>query len=269
MRKFFCTAVLLALVASGGVAQAQNAPATLTLPGSVSVTSGTLTPAEPDNVVSRATVTQGLTVWQRRTVSVGGFVRATVSSDTDHLPWNRTTGSTAGLRMAAVSPAGVLQVVAGVATDARPGQPRQTAGVAYADFWTNWRVDAAPVGAPLVPDSFPGHLYVASGVMTAAEPGNWLTAASFQQGAAVFRGAGMSLVPFVGGQAQADSAGYTWNNRYSADAGVKVTRGLSGGVVEVGVMQRREWDRPTGAARTRPAFFINFWLGWNPRPLGS
>jgi hypothetical protein len=89
------------------------------------------------------------------------------------------------------------------------------------------------------------------------------------RGAAVFRGAGMSLVPFVGGQAQADSAGYTWNNRYSADAGVKVTRGLSGGVVEVGVMQRREWDRPTGAARTRPAFFINFWLGWNPRPLGS
>jgi hypothetical protein len=262
-------ALLTALVPATASAQlVGEGPAPILLPGSINISAGTLSPAERDNVLGQMTVEQGFTIAKWGPVFVVGFADVGARHDTEGLAWNRATTTTAGLKIGLVTRLGVLQAAAGgMSNDVGRGRIRVN-DAAYVTYWTGWRADGIGGSAPLVPDALPGYVYAASGVMTPAEPENWITSMAVQQGAAVVRYRQTSLIPYVGGSAVADTAGFAWNNRSRVDAGIKLAREVASGVIEAGVAHRREWDRPSGASREAPIFYVNLWFGWNPR-IGS
>ena len=234
------------------------------LPGSLNISVGTLAPSEPDNVLASMTADQGFTVLQRGPIFVVAFMNVSQRHDSDAFAWNRVTASTAGAKIVGVTGAGVVQAVFGMSADRRPDDTH-LARAAYVSYWTGWRADWLPAASPLLPDAFPGYMYASSGFITAAEPRNWISSAAMQQGATIFRIAGVSAIPYVGASATRDSEARNWNNRTQMDAGFKLTREVATGVVEVGVANRREIDRLTNDTRTHPIAYVNFWLGWNPR----
>lgn len=261
MRKWFWLGVIIVFT-SPGAAFAQGA-ALLQLPGSVSVSIGTLAPSERGNVVSSVSTEQGFTPFRKGSLFVVGFADSTVGYDTDGLSWNRAKRSTAGLKLVSVTGAGVIQAVVGVTAYDRGDSIRVSKAV-YASYWAGWRGDAGSSRSAVLPDAFPGHVYASSGLVTAAEPHNWITSVSLQQGATLFRYRGVSVTPFAEAGAGADSAGYNWNNRVHADAGLKISRDVLSGVVELGVVQRNEFDRLTHQSRVAPVVFANLWIGWSP-----
>ena len=259
-------AMVAALMPATASAQLlREAPAPILLPGSINVSIGTLVPAEAHNVLGQATVEQGFTIGRWGPLFVVGFADIGVRHATDELPWNRATTTTAGLKIGLVTRAGVLQAAAGAMSHDIGGGRIHVSDAAYVTYWTGWRADRLTTGSALVPDALPGYIYAATGIMTPAEPDNWITSVAVQQGAAVARYRGTSLVPYVGGSATADTAGFAWNNRTRMDAGVKVAREVGSGVVEAGIAHRQEWDRPSGEFRSAPVVYINLWFGWNPR----
>lgn len=269
MHKVRILGLLALLVPATASAQlVGEAPTPILLPGSVNVSIGTLAPAERDNVLGQVTVEQGFTIARWGPLFVVGFADMGARHDTEGLSWNRATTTTAGLKIGLVTRAGVLQAAAG-AMSHDVGRGRIHANkAAYVTYWTGWRADRLATGAALIPDALPGYIYAASGMMTPAEPDNWITSVALQQGAAVVRYRRTSLVPYVGGSAIADTAGFDWNNRSRVDAGIKLAREIGSGVIEAGVAHRREWDRHSGETRQAPIVYVNLWFGWNPR-IGS
>lgn len=261
MRKWFWLGVIIVWT-SPGAAFAQDA-AVLQFPGSLSVSIGTLTPSERGNVVSSVTTEQGFTPFRKGSLFVVGFADSTVGADTDGLPWNRAKRSTAGLKLVSATRVGVIQAVAGVNAYDR-GDGIRTSTAAYVSYWTGWRGYAAASRSTALPVAFPGHAWASSGLVTAAEPDNWITSVSVQQGATVFRYRGLSVTPFADAGAGMDSAGYNWNNRVHADAGLKISREVLSGVVEIGVTQRNELSRLTHESHVGPVVFANLWIGWSP-----
>ena len=261
MGKWFLLGVII-VSTTPEVAFAQGGGA-LQLPGSLSVSVGTLAPSERGNVVSSVTTEQGFTPFRKGSVFVVGFANLSVRRDTDGLPWNRTTPSTAGLKVVSVTRAGVVQAVVGVNAYDHVDGIRASKAI-YGSYWAGWRGDLTPTHSAVLPDAFPGFAYASSGFVTAAEPDNWITSVSVQQGATVFRYGGVGVIPFAGAGAGADSSGYNWNNRMHTEAGLKISREVLSGVIEVGMAQRRERNRLTRETRVAPVVFANLWIGWSP-----
>lgn len=262
MRKWIWLGVIVVWT-SPGAAFAQDAPV-LQFPGSLNASIGTLTPGERGNVVSSVTTEQGFAPFRKGSLFVVGFADSTVGADTDGLPWNRARRSTVGLKLVSVTRAGVVQAVAGVNAYDR-GDGIRASRAAYVSYWTGWRGYAAASSRPTgLPVAFPGHAWASSGLVTAAEPDNWVTSVSVQQGATVFRYRGISVIPFADAGAGMDSAGYNWNNRVHAAAGFKISREVLSGVVEIGVTRRHELDRLSHQSRSGPVVFANLWIGWSP-----
>jgi hypothetical protein len=267
MRRMF-SSVAVFLLSVAGVANAQSLdslpPPAMLLPGSLNVSVGTLAPAEPGNVIGSATAEQGFTALRFGRAFVVGFVDITRRHDSDGLAWNRTTPVIAGAKLVAVTSRGVIQAAVGIAANA--GDRTLLAEKAlYASYWTNWRADVVSARSSALPDAFPGHLYASSGWVTAAEPGNWITTVSLQQGMTLARHRRLSAIPFIGVGATADTAEYTWNNRLQADAGAKLALSIPSGVIELGAAQRHQQEWLTGRSRSGPVFFANLWIGWAPR----
>lgn len=266
MHKFALVGVITVL-SMPGAAFAQGVDSlharTILLPGSLNVSIGTLAPGEPGNVVSSVTTEQGFTPFRKGPVFVVGFANVSVRHDTEGFPWNRTMPSTAGLKLVTATRAGIIQAVVGVNAHVR-GDDVRVSKAAYATYWTGWRGDIISAQSTVLPDALPGYAYASSGFVTAAEPDNWISSLSIQQGATVFRYSGIAVIPFVGASASADSSGHNWNNRTRVDAGIKITREVLSGVVDIGIAQRHELDHLTRDSRVAPVVFVNFWLGWSP-----
>ena len=260
MRKEFWLGVIIVWI-SPAAAFAQDA-AVLQLPGSLSASIGTLTPSERGNVVSSVTMEQGFTPFRKGSLFVVGFASSTVSADTLGLPWNRAKRSTTGFKLVSVTRVGVIQAVAGVMAH-HGGDGIRVSRAAYVSYWTAWRGEAAARSAAF-PNALPGHAWASSGLVTAAEPNNWITSVSVQQGATLFRYRGASVTPFVGARGGADNAGYNWNNRVHAEAGLKISREVLSGVLEIGMTQRTEFNRLTHESHAGPVVFANLWIGWSP-----
>jgi hypothetical protein len=269
VHRFGTLAFVAALVPATASAQLLGGgPAPILLPGSISISAGRLAPAEEDNVLGQMTVEQGFTIAKWGPLFVVGFADVGARHDSEGLAWNRATTTTAGLKIGLVTRLGVLQAAAGAMShDVGRGRVHVN-DAAYVTYWTGWRADGLAADTPLIPDALPGYIYASSGVMTPAEPENWISSVAMQQGAAIVRYRQTSLIPYVGGSAITDTAGFAWNNRSRVDAGIKLAREVASGVIEAGVAHRREWDRPSGASREAPIFYVNLWFGWNPR-LGS
>jgi hypothetical protein len=257
---------VIALLGLSGAASAQNVEAihgrTLLLPGSLNASVGTLVPGERGNVLSSVVTEQGFTPFRKGRTFVVGFANVGVRHDTDGLPWNRATPATAGVKLVTMTRAGMFQGVLGAHAYVRDDIVAVSKAV-YATYWHGWRGDIGSSAVNLA-KAFPGYAYGSTGLVTAAEPDNWITSLAVQQGVTVIRYRGTALTPFVGASAGVDTADYNWNNRARVDAGVKVTREVLSGVVDFGMAHRSEVDHLTGSSRTAPVVFVNFWLGWNP-----
>lgn len=255
---FRTTLALSLVVLSFGRAHAQELRAPLALPGSINASFGNPGPVEPNNTVGSVTFEQGVTAWQRGPAFVIGFVDLTVRADTRGYAWNNTMPFRAGGKFMVAGAAGVLQAVVGVAGEARQGASYRPTTAAYLSVWSGWQRSRSKL-------QLPGSVWATSGLVTAAEPNNWITAGHLEQGVTVWRGRHLSLVPFAGTTLSVDTEHHAWNNRGSVDAGVKVTTRVRGAAVDIGVAQRlsREWE--TGATAAAPVAFVNLWVGWMPR----
>ncbi len=254
---FKTTLVLSFVLVSFATAHAQEFRAPIALPGSVNASFGTAGPVEPNNVIGGATFEQGVTAWRRGPLFVVGFVDLTLRADTRGYAWNNNLPYLAGGKFVISGAGGVFQAVVGVAGDARASASRPVRA-AHVSYWAGWRSATSN-------REFPGSVWATSGLLTATESDNWITAAHVEQGVTAWRGKKFSLVPFAAGTVTVDTQNRPWNNRGFVDTGVKVSTRVNGVAVDFGAAQRvsRTWD--TGATAAAPVVFVNLWVGWMPR----
>jgi hypothetical protein len=228
----------LAVLAVCAPAAAQDFPSTRLFPGSVNLSSGTLSPTEAGNVISTTTVDQGVSVWRSGSLFVLGYASITQRNDTDGYVWNNNTPITLGARVAKTWASGVLQINLGVGIVANASTGPATAPVGYVSYWTGWRNTRTHPGRFAL--AFPGHAWASSGVVTPLEPGNWITNASAEEGITVWRARQFDIVPFAAVTVVRDTTGNSWNDKNVGDLGAKVQRFVPGGVIEAGVAARAE-----------------------------
>ena len=255
---FKTTLVLSLVLVSFTTAHAQELRAPIALPGSVNASFGTAGPVEPNNVIGGATFEQGVTAWRRGPLFVVGFVDLTLRADSRGYNWNNNVPYLAGGKVMLSGTRGVVQAVVGVAGDARATAFRRPVRAAHVSYWAGWQ------GATSTRD-FPGSVWATSGMLTATESDNWITAAHVEQGVTALRRQKFSVVPFAAGTVSVDSQSRPWNNRGFIDTGVKVSTRVSGMAVDIGAAQRvsRAWE--SGATAAAPVVFVNLWVGWMPR----
>ena len=254
---FKTTLVLSFALVSLGTAHAQELRAPVALPGSINASFGTVGPLEPNNTIGGVTFEQGLTAWRRGPLFVVGFMDLTLRADTRGNAWNNNMPYLAGGKIVLSGKAGVFQAVVGVAGDARATTVGRPVRAGHVSYWAGWQRSNATVQTP-------GNMWATSGILTATESDNWITAVHLEQGVTAWRGQKFSLVPFAGATATVDTEHRAWNNRGFVDAGVKVSTRLRGVAVDIGAAQRvsRAWD--SGATAAAPVVFVNLWVGWMP-----
>ncbi len=265
MRNLIPAVVLLAAPAIAVAQETPATPASIAFPGSVNMTLGNVTPTEPGNIVSLTMLEQGVTVWRHRSTFVSGIAKVSIGHDTDHYAWNNRRPVTLGFRVSQVMSNSVLQLNVGESIVNDAATATVIKPVAYASYWAGWRHSLS--GGRFSPRALPGTFWITSGVVTGLEPDNWVTSASFEQGAMVYERGRTAIIPFTRLTASGDTRGFTWNNRTSVDAGLKLRRTIMGGVVDAGVAARRQSERITGTSRTAGVAFVELWYGWNPRAI--
>ena len=266
MRHLIVPVMFLAAPAVAAAQTASPTPASIGFPGSVNMTAGNVTPTERGNIVSLTMLEQGVTVWRHKSTFVSGLAQISVGRDTDHYAWNNRRPVTLGVRFSQVMSNSVLQLNVGesIVSDTT-STTTVVKPVVYASYWAGWRHSVS--GGRFRPRALPGAFWITSGVVTALEPDNWVTAASFDQGATVYERGRTALIPYARLTANADTNRFAWNNRTSVDAGLKVRRSVMGGVVDAGVAARRQYERTSGTSRTAGVAFVELWYGWNPRAI--
>lgn len=257
-RRTVACAVVLVLTAIGSASGQDSLTSPIVLPGSVNASFGTVGPLEPGNVLASATFEQGFTAWRRGPMFVVGFIDITLRADALGYGWNNTVPYLTGGKLVLAGARGVLQAVAGVAGDFRRGHASDLTRAVYMSYWSAWRQPTSRV-------ELPGTMWATSGLVTASEPGNWITAAHVDQGIAVWRRSSAAIMPFAGATLSTDTDAHSWNNRGLIDAGLKVSTRLRGAAMDVGVAHRvtRAWQN--GETGSAPVAFVNVWLGWMPR----
>ena len=269
MRKLLVAAAV-ALLLVPGVAKANDLPSpprSIMFPGSLGIAATGGEPTEPGNVTSSTTLEQGVTIAHRGSVFVVGFVNLSFRADTVGYDWNNTTPYRSGVKLVLLDSHGVFEASVGVMGEngGRFAAPRATALLSY---WRGWRGDALSGRANgLRPDAFPGSAYATSGYLTSREARNWITAVSIEQGATVYSRARFAITPYVRATSGMDEDGRPWNNRSRLVGGVKLSRALSGGVIEAGVARRQSFDRLSRQWAPSVVAFVNLWMGWTPRVL--
>ena len=254
--------VLCALTGSAG-AQQSTPPTAITLPGSFWTSAGNAGPTEPGNNLTQGAVEQGVTVWRRASWFVVPFVSMSFTADTAGYEWNNKHPITLGAKLQRRFGNGVLQAATGVMFEQDPSTGEKRHPTAFVGYWAGWQGDLrahARGGGP----SFPGSVNITSGLLTGRDPDNWMSYATLQQGIAVARGGGFVLVPYGSSGVSFDSKRRIWQNRVTNDAGVKVARVITGGVIEAGVAERHQYEMLTGRNMADPVVFVNLWIGWNP-----
>lgn len=265
MRQLMLPLVLLIAPAVAVAQETPSTPSSVAFPGSVNMTVGNVTPTERGNVVSLTMLEQGVTVWRHKNTFVSGLAQLSVGRDSDHYAWNNRRPVTLGVRFSQVLSNSVLQLNVGESIVSDTTTSRVMKPVAYASYWAGWRHSLS--GGTFRPRALPGTFWITSGVVSGLEPDNWVTSASFDQGAMVYEHGRTALIPYTRFTANADTRGSTWNNRTSVDAGLKVRRTVMGGVVDAGVAARRQYERLSGTSRTAGVAFVELWYGWNPRAI--
>jgi len=268
MRNFILTTACVAVMGMPGVSAAQERPAmpaAVLFPGSIGGSMGTLAPTEPGNLISQISLEQGFTPWHHGSLFVVGFARVALGKDTQNLAWNNRAPGMVGVKVVKVMSTSVLQVNVGAAAASTTTEGNSLKRAAYATYWAGWRGARGGDTEGIRPDAFPGSFSAASGFVTPLEPNNWISSASLEQGMTLVTVARSSFIPFTRLAGGADSERLGWNNRLSVEGGAKVRHAIPGGIIDLGVSQRYQYDRITQTGRTAPVAFAELWIGWNPR----
>jgi hypothetical protein len=260
MRRVAVALTFALLAGPAGADDRSGSP--LVFPGSLSVSAGTVGPAERGNVVSNVRTEQSVALWRIGAALIGGTVVAGAGTDLNGYAWNRTQPYTVGAKVMTSTAIGVLHATAGV-SGVRAVDGSRLAPALVVSYWNDWRPSAA--AGIRFGQSFPGFLSASSGLLTAAERGNWITNITLEQGTTLWRTRAFDTIPYVSAGFSADTHGHQWNNRTLSDAGLKVRRGMFGGVADVRVAYRVDHNRHTHHAATGPVVVTSFWLGWQPR----
>jgi hypothetical protein len=263
------TTVLSAVLFATTVRADEVAPKRgIAFPGSFWIAAGHVGPLEPDNTVGQSHFEQGLTIWSTDAWFVIPYLAVSYTADSLGYNWNNKHPSTVGLKLARRVRNGVVEAGGGVMFERDPATGRERHPTAYASFWSGWRADSGGHRGGRV-SGYPGNMYVVSGLLTGRDPRNWVTVMSAQQGILVYKWRGIAVVPHVAALASVDTKQRNWENRVSYDGGVKLARHFSGGVIEGGVVQRRQHQFRTNRVASAPVVFVNFWIGWNPSAINS
>ena len=252
----------LTFVLAAASAHADDRGSLLVFPGSLSASVGTIGPAEAGNVVSTVRTEQSVALWRLGAALIGGTVVAGTSTDLDGYAWNRTQPYTVGAKVMTSTAFGVVHATVGV-SGVRAAAGSGLAPALVMSYWNDWRPAAAP--GLRFGKSFPGHVSASSGLLTAAERGNWITNVSLEQGTTLWRTNAFDAIPYIGAGFAADTRGHQWNNRTLTDGGLKLRRAVFGGVADVRVAYRVDHNRQTNRVTAGPVVVTSFWLGWQPR----
>jgi hypothetical protein len=262
VRNVIRSLIVLSTLTGSAAAQEAAPPTLMTLPGSFWISAGNAGPAEPGNRVSQGALEQGISVWRHGSWSAGPFVSVSFTTDSAGYDWNNKHPVTVGGKVQRRMGNGLLQAGAGVMMESDPTTGDERHPTAFVGYWAGWQgdVSAHARGGP----AFPGSVNVSSGLLTGRDPDNWISYATLQQGIAAVRTAGFALVPYGSSGVTFDTKRRIWQNRLTNDAGVKVVRAITGGVVEAGVAHRHQYEMLTGRNTAEPVAFVNLWIGWNP-----
>lgn len=259
--------LLACLLASAATPlSAQELRPSTAFPGSFWLSAGDVGPAERGNAAVWAGLEQGITVWQRGTWFAIPYVGTTLSNDSAGYEWNNRHPAQVGAKMVWRTRGGALQAGGGVMFERDPIGGGDHHPTAFVSYWTGWAAEGSAQRGSML-RGFPGHVSATSGLMTGRDPNNWMTRIDGQQGVAVVRNRMFSVVPYGAGVVTFDSKRRVWENRVTLDGGVKAVRPLVGGVVEAGVVERRQYTVLTGEVSNAPVAYVNVWFGWNPRAV--
>jgi hypothetical protein len=264
---FKCVAVAAVMLAGSGLCAANEVTGvgTVQFPGSLNASTATGEPSEPGNVTSTATMTQGVTVVQKGSVFVVGFLDLGLKNDSRGYAWNNGVPMRFGVKLVHIDRHGVLDVAVGAMSEGGHGSTvvHRTASASY---WRGWRGDRFASRVPHVL-ALPGYTYGSTGFLSSREPGNWTTSMSAEQGVTTLRLRSFDAGPFVRGLVGTDSDRHPWNRRTIVDGGVKVSRRLLSGIVEAGYARRHTVSRLDHVSASSNIAFVNLWLGWTPRVI--
>jgi hypothetical protein len=249
----------LGLAGSAAAADEPQIPLSIVMPGTVNMSFGTISPAEAGNQITNVTIDQGITWWRHRNLFAVAYGAVTLRDDTAGNSWNHGNTFGGGARLVGVSGAQVMQASIGMSAAENavgtPSKPALSASVSYWRGWTGRHQNA--LGTP-------GSTWVASGLISAREPGDWITAGNFEQGVQVWRVAKIGIVPYAAFSGTIDTAHHDWNNRAMGDGGLKFAYPLRGGIVDVRFSERLEYRWESQTMRSGPAVTVDFWMGWSP-----
>lgn len=108
-------------------------------PGSFSAVSGLVTPLEPTNWVSTASLEQGVTLARRQGMSVIPFTRLAAGADSEKFAWNNRMSVEGGAKLRQAVPGGVIDF--GVSQRYqydRISRTGRSAPVVFAEMWIGW-----------------------------------------------------------------------------------------------------------------------------------
>ena len=267
MRKVL-SLVVGSVLLSAAVAAAQDtvAPGSIGFPGSIWVTAGTVGPAEPENTFGQTAIEQGITVWRDGSWFLTPFVGISAITDSHGYDWNNKRPATIGVKLQRRIGNGVVSAGGGVMFERNPASGRTRHPSAFVNYWAGWQGDASAQGSGW-PKGLPGSINASTALLTGRDPHNWMTYVTVQQGVVVHRWRGLTTVPYASLGVSFDTKDRTWQNRVTSEAGLKLARAVTGGIVEAGIAQRHQYERLTGRRSMGPALFANFWMGWNPNTV--
>jgi hypothetical protein len=255
--------LLCGLSAAAAHAQTVMPLPAVAFPGSFWIATGDAGPAEPHNMLGQAVLEQGLTVWQDGAWFLIPYVGVSMTADSQGYDWNNKHPTTVAIKLQRRTANGVIFGGGGMMFERDPATGRDRHLTASITYWSGWQ-GSSRANAGGLPLEFPGSINATAGRLTGRDPENWMSSVSLQQGIVASRWHGLALVPYGGSRATFDTKRRVWENRVTSDAGVKLTRALTGGVVEVGVAQRHQYGMLTHESSATTVGFINLWIGWNP-----
>lgn len=98
---------------------------------------------------------------------------------------------------------------------------------------------------------------------TPVEDGNWVNQFHLDQGIVLTQVGGVLVEPYVALNATVDTEGYTWNNKAKVEAGLKLSKPLPHGVVNMSVAYANERREKEMGSKSNLIFYNDAWFGWN------
>lgn len=231
----------------------------VSLPGQVWVSSGTLDPVEKGNVESQAYFEQGLTVYAgwNNSVTVTPFVSLGISGGTKGYSWDNKIQPQIGVKVNKLFRSGVISVGTAFNYEDRfDGGPISGGRGDFASYWFGWN----PVSERK--NRFPGTSWGIVGTISPVEHGNLIFQDQVSQGFVLHRFTRASLVPYGEVTIGKDTKGFDWENKAVYGAGAKIALPLGEAYTEFGVGFNREDRFNSGLSANGVKAFLNFSYAW-------